>query len=125
MTETSNSEIVSTRQQRIAELAKQSPQMGFTSLNHLIDLRWLHEAYLRTRRDGAPGVDGQTAADFEADLPGHLQSLLDRAKSGTCRAPPVRRVHIPKGPGSVETRPLGIPTPPANCTQSQPTFGIG
>jgi RNA-directed DNA polymerase len=110
MTETSNSEIVSTRQQRIAELAKQSPQMGFTSLNHLIDLRWLHEAYLSTRRDGAPGVDGQTAADFEADLPGHLQSLLDRAKSGTYRAPPVRRVHIPKGPGSAETRPLGIPT---------------
>jgi group II intron reverse transcriptase/maturase len=110
MTEASNSEIVSTRQQRIAELAKQSPQMGFTSLNYLIDLRWLHEAYLRTRRDGAPGVDGQTAADFEADLPGHLQSLLDHAKSGLYRAPPVRRVHIPKGPGSAETRPLGIPT---------------
>jgi RNA-directed DNA polymerase len=107
---TSNPEIVSTRQQRIAELAKQAPQMGFTSLNHHIDLRWLHEAYLRTRRDGAPGVDGQTAAAYDANLPGNLQSLRDRAKSGTYRAPPVRRVHIPKGPGSVETRPLGIPT---------------
>ena len=110
MTGTSNPEIVSTRQQRIAELAKQAPQMGFTSLNHHIDLRWLHEAFLRTRRDAAPGVDGQTAADYLADLPGNLQSLLDRAKSGTYRAPPARRVHIPKGPGSVETRPLGIPT---------------
>jgi hypothetical protein len=105
----SNLDLVSTRQQRIAELAKQSPHMGFTSLNHHIDLWWLHEAFLRTRRDGAPGVDGQTAAAYEADLRGNLQSLLDRAKSGTYRAPPVRRVHIPKGTGT-ETRPIGIPT---------------
>src|SRR6202158_4072746 len=100
---------VLTRQQRIAELAKQASQMGFTSLNHHIDLWWLYEAFLRTRRDGAPGVDGQTAAAYEADLRGNLQSLLDRAKSGTYRAPPVRRVHIPKGTGT-ETRPIGIPT---------------
>jgi retron-type reverse transcriptase len=79
-------------------------------LNHHLDLRWLHEAYLRTRRDGAPGVDGQTAADYEANLPGNLQSLLDRAKSGAYRAPPVRRVHIPKGAGTAETRPIGVPT---------------
>lgn len=109
MTETSNSEIVSTRQQRIAALARQSPQMGFTSLNHLIDLPWLHEAYRRTRKDGAVGVDGQTAADYERNLEANLQSLLDRAKSGTYRAAPVRRVHIPKGTGT-DTRPIGIPT---------------
>jgi len=54
---------VSTRCQRIAGLAKQAPQMGFTSLAHHIDLRWLYEAYGRTRADGATGVDGQTAAD--------------------------------------------------------------
>jgi len=100
---------MSTRRQRIAELAKQSPQMGFTSLAHLIDIDWLYEAYRRTRRDGAPGVDGQTAQDYEADLAGNLQALLDRAKSGSYRAPPVRRVHIPKGTGP-ETRPLGVPT---------------
>jgi group II intron reverse transcriptase/maturase len=83
--------------------------MGFTSLAYLIDSGWLYEAYRRTRRDGAPGVDGQTAADYEADLLGNLKTLLDRAKSGTYRAPPVRRVHIPKGTGP-ETRPIGIPT---------------
>jgi group II intron reverse transcriptase/maturase len=105
----SKPDLVSTRQQRIAELAKQSPEMGFTSLAHHIDLRWLHEAYLRTRRDGAPGVDGQTVADYRANLPENLQSLLDRAKSGTYWAPPVRRVHIPKGT-SGDTRPIGIPT---------------
>ncbi len=109
MARASNLDLVSTRQQRIAELAKQAPRMGFTSLNHHLDLAWLYEAFLRTRREGAPGVDGQTAAAYEADLRGNLQSLLDRAKSGTYRAPPVRRVHIPKGTGT-ETRPLGIPT---------------
>jgi group II intron reverse transcriptase/maturase len=101
---------VSTRQQRLAELAQQAPQLGFTTLNHYLDLPWLLEAYRRTRKDGAAGVDGQTAADYEADLRGNLQGLVDRAKSGTYRAPPVRRVHIPKGTGGNETRPLGIPT---------------
>ena len=54
-------------------------------------------------------MDGQTAAEFGADLEGNLGSLLDRAKSGTYRAPPVRRMHIAKGDGS-KTRPIGIPT---------------
>lgn len=107
--EASNSGVVSTRQRRIAELARQSPPMGFTSLNQHIDLAWLHEAYRRTRKDGAVGVDGQTGADYERKLLGNLQSLLDRAKSGTYKAPPVRRVHIPKGTGG-DTRPIGIPT---------------
>jgi len=105
----SEPDTMSTRQQRIAELAKQSPHMGFTSLAHHIDKGWLLQAYHSTRKDGAAGVDGVTATDYEADLLGNLQSLLERAKSGTYRAPPVRRVRIPKGTGH-ETRPLGIPT---------------
>src|SRR5262249_37491085 len=98
---------VSTKQQRIAELAQQAPPLGFTPLNHHLDLRWLGEAYRRTRKDGAPGVDGQTDDDYRASLVENLESLLERAKSGTYRAPPVRRVRIPKGTG-LETRPLGI-----------------
>jgi RNA-directed DNA polymerase len=100
---------VSTRQQRIAELAKLHPQMGFTSLNHHLDLPWMLQALNQTRQDGAPGVDGQTAEDYGLHLLDNLKSLLGRAKSGTYRAPPVRRVRIPKGTGT-ETRPLGIPT---------------
>ena len=83
--------------------------MSITSLAHLMDVEWLRTAFYRTRRDGAPGVDGQTARDYEEHLDENLQSLLDRAKSGAYRAPPVRRVHIPKGTGT-ETRPIGIPT---------------
>ena len=60
-----NPDNVSTKRRRIAELARQSPQMGFTSLAHLMDIDWLHEAWRLTRKDGAAGVDGQTAADYE------------------------------------------------------------
>src|SRR5918994_102708 len=100
---------VSTKQQRIAELAKQRPEMSFTSLNHYLDVDWLREAYRRLRKDSAPGHDGRTVADYGQDLESNLQSLLNRAKSGSYVAPPVRRVHIPKGTGK-ETRPIGIPT---------------
>jgi group II intron reverse transcriptase/maturase len=110
MTRTPNLEDVFTKQRRIAWLAAESPQMAFTSLNHYLDIDWLREAFRRTRKDGAPGIDGQTWADYEANLEENLQSLLDRAKSGTYRAPPVRRVHIPKGGSTTETRPIGIPT---------------
>jgi RNA-directed DNA polymerase len=102
-------EPMSTLQQRIAEHAQRSPEAGFTSLAHLMDLAWMYDAFRRTRRDGAVGVDGQTVTDYEGDVLGNLTTLLDRAKSGTYRAPPVRRVHIPKGTGP-ETRPIGIPT---------------
>src|ERR1700733_3925380 len=101
---------VSTKQQRIAELAKNCPDMSFTNLAHHIDLEWMLTAHGHTRRDGAVGVDGQTADEYEVNLEANLQTLLDRAKSGTYVAPPVRRVHIPKAGSATETRPLGIPT---------------
>jgi group II intron reverse transcriptase/maturase len=109
MAEIPSSENISLKLERIARLAKQMPTTALTSLSHCIDMEWLGEAYRRTRKDGATGVDGQSAGQYAADLEGNLQSLLQRAKSGSYRAPPVRRVHIPKGDGS-QTRPIGIPT---------------
>ena len=100
---------VSTKLQRIAELARRSPSTALTTLAHHIDVDFLREAYRRTRKDGAPGVDRRTAEEYAQDLEANLQALLDRFKSGTYRAPPVKRVHIPKGDGS-KTRPIGIPT---------------
>jgi group II intron reverse transcriptase/maturase len=82
--------------------------MTFTSLNHHLDEEWLRYAYELTRKDGALGIDGQRASDYAADLEQNLRGLLDRIKSGSYFAPPVRRVHIPKADGT--TRPLGIPT---------------
>ncbi len=105
----SYSETISTRQQTIATRARQAPKLSFTSLNHYIDLAWLHEACRRTRKDGAPGVDGQTAAAYAEHLEDNLRDLLDRAKSGRYRAPAVKRAYLPKGDGST-TRPIGVPT---------------
>jgi group II intron reverse transcriptase/maturase len=59
---------------------------------------------------GAAGVDGQTVADFEADLSNNLYKLWNRMSSGSYMPAPVRRVDIPKGDSKTETRPLGIPT---------------
>src|SRR6266581_4862755 len=99
---------VSTRLQRIAELAREAPKRAFLSLAHHIDVEFLREAFRRTRKDGATGVDGRTGAEYEERLEENLRSLLDCFKSGRYKAPPVRRTYVPKGDGS--RRPIGIPT---------------
>jgi RNA-directed DNA polymerase len=90
-------------------LARQNPHMAFTSLNHFLDLEWLMHACEVTRKDGAVGVDGQTAQDYARDLQGNLTRLLSSLKSGSHQAAPVRRHYLPKADGK-SVRPLGIPT---------------
>ncbi len=97
---------LSTKRQRIAELARTKRGVALSMLHHVIDLEWMKEAYRLTRKDGATGIDGVTAADYEAKLEANLADLLERIKSGRYHAPPV--AHIPKADGS--RRPLGIPT---------------
>lgn len=99
---------ISTKLQRIAALAQRRPDEVLTTLAHHIDVAWLEEAFRRTRKDGAPGVDGQNAEEYAENLEVNLESLLTRFRSGRYRAPFVRRVHLPKGDG--KTRAIGIPT---------------
>lgn len=110
MTRAQNLDPVSTRLQRIAQLAGEDRERILVSLAHHIDVDFLREAYRRTRKDGAPGVDDQTAEVYAENLEETLQSLLDRFKSGRYHAPPVRRVYIPKGSDPSKKRPIGIPT---------------
>jgi len=110
MAETRGSTTVSTKLERIAKLAREMPQAALTTLAHYIDIDWLREAYRRTRKDGATGIDRQTAEEYARNLDENLRSLLERAKSGSYVAPPVRRVHIPKAGDGSQTRPIGIPT---------------
>jgi len=74
-----------------------------------IPKREVWEAFKRVKANqGAAGVDGQSIAEFEANLSGNLYKLWNRMSSGSYLPPPVRRVDIPKADGG--TRPLGIPT---------------
>ena len=74
-----------------------------------IPKREVWEAFKKVKANqGAAGVDGQSIADFEADLTNNLYELWNRLSSGSYFPPPVRRVDIPKMDGG--TRPLGIPT---------------
>lgn len=109
MNDTQRSIEVCTVQQRIAELARERPEECFTALNHYLSVDWLTAAYWRVKPDSAPGVDGQRWSDYGVRLEENLRGLLDRAKSGRYYAPPVKRVHIPKGDGK-ETRGIGMPT---------------
>lgn len=82
--------------------------MRFTSLAHLMDEKFLKAAWKRVRKDGAVGVDQQSAKEYAANLDANLSGLHERLRSGRYKAPPVRRVWIPKDDG--KQRPLGIPT---------------
>jgi retron-type reverse transcriptase len=74
-----------------------------------ISKREVWKAFKRVKANqGAAGVDGQSIADFEANLADSLYKLWNRMSSGSYFPPPVRRVDIPKANGG--TRPLGIPT---------------
>jgi group II intron reverse transcriptase/maturase len=100
---------VLTRQWRIAEIAKQNLQKSLNSIHHHMDMDWLRVAYERLQKAKAPGYDGETVQAYGKDLERRLADLLVRVKGGSYKAPPVKRVHIPKGEGK-ETRPIGIPT---------------
>jgi len=104
----SEKQTVSTKQKRIAENARNMPEASFTALAHHIDRAWLLEAQKRVRRDGAVGIDGVTAEEYEEKLSENLRELENRIKSGRYQAPPVRRSYVPKNEN--EKRPIGIPT---------------
>jgi retron-type reverse transcriptase len=116
---------MSTQLEQIATKAKADRTLRFTSLAHLLTPAFLMETWRQMNRHGASGVDGETTTEFERELETRVQDICERLKAGTYRAPPVRRVEIPKGPGKVGTRPLGIPTVRADCTCAPLAFGMG
>ncbi len=91
---------------RVRHAARQRKKEKFTALLHHVTIDLLRDAFLALKRHAAPGVDGVTWQDYEADLEGNLQGLHARVHRGTYRALPVRRRFIPK-PGGKQ-RPLGI-----------------
>jgi len=88
--------------------AQKHRQEPLTALNHHLDLNWMCEAYRRVRKDAAPGIDGQTVTGYGENLTDNLRDLINRAKGGSYKAPPVKRGYVPKN--EKEDRPIGLPT---------------
>jgi RNA-directed DNA polymerase len=107
MGDTQKSQTISTKLHQIAEQAKEHPERVFISLAHLMDVDFLHEAYLRTRKDGASGVDGVTAKGYSCELEVNLTDLHKKMREQRYQAQPVKRCWIAKEDGS--RRPLGMP----------------
>jgi RNA-directed DNA polymerase len=112
---------VSTTLHTIETRAREAPECVCTTLAQHLALDLLREAYRRTRKDGATGVDGQTAEDSAENLERTLPSLLNRLKAGTSVAPPVKRAYGPKDAGGA-SRPIGLPPFAAKVLQRAVTI---
>ena len=99
-------ESVSQALARIRQAAKERKKERFTTLLHHIDAPMLRVAFYALKRDAAPGIDGLTWQDYEADLDRRIEDLHDRVHRGAYRAQPSRRRYIPKPDG--RQRPLAI-----------------
>jgi group II intron reverse transcriptase/maturase len=96
---------MTTKLGRIAMKARQDPKLRFTSLAHLLTPAFLRETRQAMNHHGAAGL---SVASYNTNLNANLIELHQRLKGGRYRAPPVRRVEIPKANGKM--RALGIPT---------------
>jgi len=102
--------MMSTQLSQIAKKAKLDRTVRFTSLAHLLTPEFLTETWGMMNRRAASGIDGESTEQFESELKQRVEEICTQLRAGAYRAPPVRRVEIPKGPGKTGTRPLGIPT---------------
>jgi group II intron reverse transcriptase/maturase len=91
---------------RVRKAARQRKKEKFTALFHHINVDTLRTAFYALRRKAAPGVDGMTWRDYEADLELRLEDLHGRVQRGAYRPQPSRRTYIPKADG--KQRPLAI-----------------
>ena len=80
--------------------------MRFTALLHHVNVDTLRQAFYALRRKAAPGVDGVTWQDYEADLEPRLAGSARTGPSGAYRPQPSRRTYIPKADG--RQRPLAV-----------------
>src|SRR5258705_4411216 len=91
---------------RVRQAARQRKKEQFTGLLHHINVDTLRTAFYALKRKAAPGVDGMTWGDYEADLEPRLTDLHARVQRGAYRPQPSRRTYIPKADGT--QRPLAI-----------------
>jgi group II intron reverse transcriptase/maturase len=98
---------MSTKLDRLSELAKEDPKRQFYSIAHMITPEAMYAAFRGLRKSASAGVDGVRYSDYEKDAARNIQTLYERLKNGKYQAQPLRRVYIPKENG--KQRPLSIP----------------
>src|SRR6266487_2085799 len=98
---------MSTKLDRLTELAKEEPKRQFFSIAHLITTEALYAAFRSLRKEASAGVDGVTHEEYQQDSERKIQELYQRLKDGKYQAQPLRRVYIPKENG--KERPISIP----------------
>lgn len=98
---------MSTKLDRLAELAKEDGKRQFFSIAHLITPEALYAAFRGLRKNASAGIDGVTCEEYEKDAEGNIRQLYQRLKDGKYQAQPLRRVYIPKEDG--KQRPISIP----------------
>ncbi len=97
---------LSTKLNRLSEIARQDPKVKFTSLAHLLDEECLKQSYRELNRLAAAGIDRVSYEAYGKDLDENVAELVKRLKAKRYRAQDIRRVKIPKPDGG--QRPLGI-----------------
>ena len=99
---------MSTKLDRISELARESRQVQFLSITHLLTPEALMEAFKSLRKDASAGVDGVVYGEYQMEAEKKIQDLYERVKAKRYRAQPLRRIYIPKEDG--KQRPISIPS---------------
>jgi RNA-directed DNA polymerase len=99
---------MSTKLDRISELARESRQRQFLSITHLLTPEALMEAFKSLRKDASAGVDGVAYGEYRMEAEKKIQELYERVKAKRYRAQPLRRIYIPKEDG--KQRPISIPS---------------
>jgi hypothetical protein len=92
--------------QRVREVARTDKNARFTTLLHHLDVPLLIRSFYSLKSEAAPGSDGVTWQQYEADVYSRIEDLHRRVHNGSYRAAPARRAYIPKADGKM--RPLGI-----------------
>jgi len=105
---------------RVREAARRRKKGQFTALLHHINPDTLRTAFYALKRKAAPGVDGETWHDYEADLEPRVEALAERVHRGAYRPQPSRRTYIPKADG--KQRPLAIVALETRSSRAQPSW---
>lgn len=90
----------------VREIARADKKARFNNLLNHITPELLQASFFDLKKSAAPGVDGETWAEYAENFEMRIVDLHTRIHRGTYRAQPSKRTWIPKLDGKL--RPLGI-----------------